>query len=369
VRAALQALLSEYMSNVGKKETSSQLKEAIKYTERKTQDLRRQLRKAVVDHICDYFIEPDAPLMKMIQEAKAGDKERVDECAKIFNGHGTKLVEVAMLACSVSKNQENEDGIKMVRYVASQIEILCPQVINSAQILAARPQSKVAQQNMENFRTVWMNHLAVLTDAVDDITTVDDFMAVSENHILEEIKNCVQALRDADTSVLEQRARSIRSRAARFMDVVIGEISNYEKGMYTERVMDAVRILTDQVLPNFDQKAKVAWIALSKEGPKEDVENVFIDASCLVYDGVREVRRCVLLNRLDEELDPEEFESIDITSTNTPVVEEFPDISDEERKKMEQHIKGFQSEKQKFDTEVDKWDDAGNDIVMIAKNM
>lgn len=37
----------------------------------------------------------------------------------------------------------NEDGVKMVRYGAAQIEHLCPQVINAARILAARPKSKV----------------------------------------------------------------------------------------------------------------------------------------------------------------------------------------------------------------------------------
>jgi catenin alpha len=256
----------------------------------------------------------------------------------------------------------------MVRYVASKVEILCPQVINSARILGARPQSKVAQQNMENFSMAWMGQLTVLTDAVDDITTVDDFMAVSENHILEDIKTCVQAMRYSDYSVVEQKARSIRRRAERFTDVVTGEMSNYEKGMYTERVMDAVRMLIDQVMPNFDRKVKLAEESLSTDRPKEEV-NDFVDASCLVYEGVREVRRCVLLNRLDEELDPEEFETSENTTTDTNVVEQFPDISEEDRKKMELQIKGFQSEKQKFDIEVAKWDDSGNDIVMIAKDM
>lgn len=38
----------------------------------------------------------------------------------------------------------NEDGVKMVRYAASHIENLCPQVINAARILASRPKSKVS---------------------------------------------------------------------------------------------------------------------------------------------------------------------------------------------------------------------------------
>lgn len=45
----------------------------------------------------------------------------------------------------------NEDGVKMVRYAASQIDNLCPQVINAARVLAARPRSKPAQENMYVF--------------------------------------------------------------------------------------------------------------------------------------------------------------------------------------------------------------------------
>jgi catenin alpha len=49
----------------------------------------------------------------------------VEEMAAIFTEHANKLVEVANLACSMSNN---DDGVKMVRYAASQIENLCPQV-------------------------------------------------------------------------------------------------------------------------------------------------------------------------------------------------------------------------------------------------
>ena len=47
---------------------------------------------------------------------------------------------MANLACSMSNNEE---GVKMVRMAAGQIESLCPQVINAARVLAARPKSKV----------------------------------------------------------------------------------------------------------------------------------------------------------------------------------------------------------------------------------
>ena len=80
------------------------------------------------------------------------------------------------MACSMSNN---EDGIKMVRFAANEIGKLCPQVINAARILAARPKSKVAQENMEVFKDAWEKQVRLLTEAVDDITTIEDFLAVS----------------------------------------------------------------------------------------------------------------------------------------------------------------------------------------------
>ena len=73
----------------------------------------------------------------------------------------------------------NEEGVKLVRLAASQIETLCPQVINAARILAARPRSKVALENMDVFQDSWERNVRLLTEAVDDITTIDDFLAVS----------------------------------------------------------------------------------------------------------------------------------------------------------------------------------------------
>ena len=108
---------------------------------------RRQLRKAVVDHVSDSFLEPDTPLLMLLAAAREGhEKEviflkysktilrkndlfklffQVEEFGEIFTDHASKLVEVANLACSMSNH---EDGVKMVRYASSQIVTLCPQV-------------------------------------------------------------------------------------------------------------------------------------------------------------------------------------------------------------------------------------------------
>lgn len=90
-----------------------------------------------------------------------------------------------------------------------------------------------------------------------------------------------------------------------------------------------------------------------------------------------------------EELDSEtEIEYEDNTyetrSTKSSVhdVDEYPDVtgvsnardayrmvSEEEKAKIAAQVETFRTEKYRFDREVAKWDDKGNDIIVIAKQM
>ena len=51
-------------------------------------------------------------------------------------------------------------------------------------------------------------------------------------------------------------------------------------------------------MPNFAEKVEVAVDSLTSSPQREVDENEFIDASRLVYDGVRDIRRAVLMNRV-----------------------------------------------------------------------
>ncbi|XP_041931430.1 catenin alpha-1-like [Alosa sapidissima] len=94
VRQALQDLLSEYMGNAGRKDKSDALNTAIDRMTKKTRDLRRQLRKAVMDHVSDSFLETNVPLLVLIEAAKNGNEKEVKEYAQVFREHANKLIEV-----------------------------------------------------------------------------------------------------------------------------------------------------------------------------------------------------------------------------------------------------------------------------------
>uniref|UniRef100_A0A8C3SUA6 Catenin alpha-1 n=1 Tax=Chelydra serpentina TaxID=8475 RepID=A0A8C3SUA6_CHESE len=380
VRQALQDLLSEYMGNAGRKERSDALNSAIDKMTKKTRDLRRQLRKAVMDHVSDSFLETNVPLLVLIEAAKNGNEKEVKEYAQVFREHANKLIEVANLACSISNNEE---GVKLVRMSASQLETLCPQVINAALALAAKPQSKLAQENMDLFKEQWEKQVRVLTDAVDDITSIDDFLAVSENHILEDVNKCVIALQEKDVDGLDRTAGAIRGRAARVIHVVTSEMDNYEPGVYTEKVLEATKLLSNTVMPRFTEQVEAAVEALSSDPAQPMDENEFIDASRLVYDGIRDIRKAVLMIRTPEELDDSDFETEDFDVRSRTSVQTEDDqliagqsaraimaqLPQEQKAKIAEQVASFQEEKSKLDAEVSKWDDSGNDIIVLAKQM
>uniref|UniRef100_A0A8C7JAF0 Catenin (cadherin-associated protein), alpha 1 n=1 Tax=Oncorhynchus kisutch TaxID=8019 RepID=A0A8C7JAF0_ONCKI len=347
---------------------------------KKTRDLRRQLRKAVMDHVSDSFLETNVPLLVLIEAAKNGNEKEVKEYAQVFREHANKLIEVANLACSISNNEE---GVKLVRMAASQLETLCPQVINAALALAAKPNSKVAQDNMDLFKESWEKQVRVLTDAVDDITSIDDFLCVSENHILEDVNKCVIALQEKDVDGLDRTAGAIRGRAARVVHVVTCEMDNYEPGVYTEKVLEATKLLTNTVMPRFTEQVEAAVEALSANPTLPVDENEFIDASRLVYDGVRDIRKAVLMIRTPEELDDSDFETEDFDVRSRTSVQTEDDqliagqsaraimaqLPQEQKAKIAEQVASFQEEKSKLDAEVSKWDDSGNDIIVLAKQM
>uniref|UniRef100_A0A8C6Y0W4 Catenin alpha-2 n=1 Tax=Naja naja TaxID=35670 RepID=A0A8C6Y0W4_NAJNA len=356
---------SKYM-----KEKGDPLNIAIDKMTKKTRDLRRQLRKAVMDHISDSFLETNVPLLVLIEAAKSGNEKEVKEYAQVFREHANKLVEVANLACSISNNEE---GVN-----------LCPQVINAALTLAARPQSKVAQDNMDVFKDQWEKQVRVLTEAVDDITSVDDFLSVSENHILEDVNKCVIALQEGDVDTLDRTAGAIRGRAARVIHIINAEMENYEAGVYTEKVLEATKLLSETVMPRFAEQVEVAIEALSANVPQPFEENEFIDASRLVYDGVRDIRKAVLMIRTPEELEDDsdfEQEDYDVRSRTSVQTEDdqliagqsaraiMAQLPQEEKAKIAEQVEIFHQEKSKLDAEVAKWDDSGNDIIVLAKQM
>ena len=347
----------------------------------------------MIDHISDSFLETGLPLENLVEAAKRADEKLVGDCAQIFMEHAEKLLEVSSMACSMSANAE---GIKLVRMAAIQVQNLSPQVVNAAKILCARTSSKVAAENMDVFREQWQKSVKLLTDSVDDITTINEFLSVSENHILDDLNRCVMALREPDVETLDRMAGAIRGRSARVGNVVLAECDLYEPDEVINKISETVYVLRDQLVPNFARSVEFAVEALTSQPNKDPDDNGFIEAARLIYDGVHDVRNAVLMlydNGYESESDMEEYATggqnasssantanydsnwsseQHYTAENEPEPlkeDQFKNFPEEQREQIQRQLESFRAEKRNFDREVLKWDDKGNDIIVLAKQM
>nr|XP_014348312.1 PREDICTED: catenin alpha-3-like isoform X5 [Latimeria chalumnae] len=112
IRQALQDLLSEYMNNAGMKERTNAVNDAIDNMCKRTRELRKQLRKAIIDHVSDSFLDTTVPLLVLIEAAKNGKEKEIKEYAAIFREHANKLVECSSVGVCGQMDQTSS-GLKM----------------------------------------------------------------------------------------------------------------------------------------------------------------------------------------------------------------------------------------------------------------
>ncbi len=265
------------------------------------------------------------------------------------------------------------------------MQLLSPQVVNAARVLCSRSQSKVALENMDVFQDAWQKSVKILTESVDDITLINDFLSVSENHILEDLNKCVMALREQEGDILDRIAGAIRGRTSRVCNVVIAETDLYEPDEVINKVLECVVVLRDQLILNFARSVKYAVEALNTPNGGDPDDNGFIEASRLVYDGIHDVRNAVLMlhdNGYESDSDMEDFGGNDENSngnsyTNAvnfvnsdlnywssemnyraesepePLKEDqFKNFPLEQREQIQRQLESFRQEKKNFDREV-----------------
>jgi hypothetical protein len=67
------------------------------YLAHKVRDLRRHLRRAVVDHVSDVFLDLRTPLMHLVESAASGNFPRTERAAEMFQEHANNIVAVSYL--------------------------------------------------------------------------------------------------------------------------------------------------------------------------------------------------------------------------------------------------------------------------------
>lgn len=383
LRFALQELIGEYVNCRSKSESTVELDLAMVYLGKKIRDLRRHLRRAAVDYASDVLLDTQSPLIRLIEAASSGNRNDTVKEGKNFKDFVQEVIKVSELCSRMSNNIE---GIRNVRFCAFQIKRLSPEIINAAFLLCDNPNSKEIQENMETFKNIWLNKMDLLTMAIDSLMSVDDFLAVSESRIDDDFKSTIEGIVSSNIYTLHKATGDIHGRSLRVCDVVEAEMALIPPTEYSETVKKAAKILRDNVLPQFTNHSKEITQRIldhqenGHEIDKNSMIDEMIDACGLVHNAVKNVRHALLMNRNPEDIDSDiEYEEDGMTTTIPDSRSQVSDgdnqqrvmrhLPEEDKKKIQEQIDVFKLAQKKFEHEVGKWDETGNDIIALAKHM
>ena len=382
VRQALQDLLSEYMTSAASKSQTEGLTRALEQMYKKTRDLRRHLRQAAVDHVSYRFLVEPELVSSLVDAAKGGDEISVEEYAEALRKNSKMLMDVAYLNCCMSTN---EIGVDRVNHSIKQLDKLSSQVINAAKILSARTTSKAAIENMDEFHSLWKGQVQDLVEALHKIIQIDDLLALSELHTKEDKTDGSVALQQDDKATFVRVGASISERIASVHKAVEAEMGNYEKCAYTDSVLKANAALkkSKDTFDRFHQNISRTF----GDKNRSDMNKADFDRTTNeLLVNLKQVRYAVRIydeqdSETENDYEDTTYETRSKASFNTDI-DEFPGvagisntrdayrfISDEDKEKIAIYVENFRTEKNRFDAEVGKWDDNGNEIIAMAKKM
>ena len=401
LRQLLQDLLREYAQSNSSGQLSEMIPKCMDNLIQKMSSLRIFLRRAVTDNVSDCFVDPAAPLLALLSAAQQGDTTGVDRYISMYQEHVDQMMSVSRMSCAISSD---EVAIRAVQIASGQIQdmsLLMPMI---ARMFALRSASAHTLNCADRFKSAWLDAVIVLMGGVDGLTAVDDFFGISEDHILEDVNKCVAFLQQGDAASFEQSVALVRARVLRLCQ----RLNAYADSLPAEesladRLRTSANQLNDVALPAFLQIAGAARKGLLSGQLDQLDENALVDSARQLYEYSADACR-ILSPPTHHAFGTEERVTsgsvIDVgtfeprnssrTSGRYSVITDQEDMvkeiklqssipsereqmvmawSAEQREQIREQIEFFRQERMKFNKEVGKWDEAGNELIQLSKQM
>lgn len=349
--------------------------------EDKTNELKKHVKGCVTGSVADSFLSTTQPLEALVEAAESGDRDLTAVRTVAFLDHSDGLADVAEAATRMS---ENAEGNKMVRIAAKHLKELGKEVARAAETTAKYPASKAAVNNLHAFRDEWLKQVALLTAAVDDITNIDDYLAICQQRVQEDTDRAVEALQEKDIPEVEKAAEKVTKRLDRVQELVIAELENHEPSDYTRKVEKRLDDMKSHDLSFFLDH--IDRVVQSADGSDID-EQSFVESAQRVNSSFKQLRKAVARQNSDETDIEEEVvdlavheEEVFVPASGKKTPDYFLDsakaastlmraLTKDQKLKINLLANDFDTDKDRLLSEVSKWEEQGNEIIVIAKKM
>lgn len=258
----------------------------------KLHELKQRIQNALVNRVVEDFMDVSSPLRSFtdavaVQEGTPGrDQNFVSKSAALqaFSDRASKTSR--MVAAGGSGG--NKKIAEILLGTASQIDSLTPQLVSAGRIRMSYPQSKAAEEHLNNLRQQYADTVLRMRTLCDQATDPASFIRTSEEQMAKASFLCEEAIQKREPQKMVDNTSNIARLVNRVLLVAKQEADNSEDADFTSRLTAAAAQL-ENGLPGMVQAAKLVASNISDPA----AASMWREANKNLLGAVRQVRSAI----------------------------------------------------------------------------
>ncbi|XP_063706986.1 vinculin isoform X3 [Culicoides brevitarsis] len=258
----------------------------------KLHELKQKIGNAVTSRVVEDFIDVSTPLKQFMEavnvpEGTPGRESNFNQKSANLQAFSDRASKTSRMVAA-SGLGGNKRLAEVLLASANQIDSLTPQLISAGRIRMNYPESKAAEEHLNNLRDQYADTILRMRTLCDQATDPADFIKASEEAMQKHTFLCEDAIRKGEPQKMVDNTSSIARLANRVLLVAKQEADNSEDPEYIRNVNGAANGLQNAV-PPMVQDAKV--VATNIHDPT--AAHNWRDTNKRLLDSVRQVRNAV----------------------------------------------------------------------------
>lgn len=336
----------------------------------KLKDLKKLIDRALVDRVVSDFLDIHSPLKQFTEAvlAPVGTPNRegnfVDKSNKLSDFSNNAVRTARDVAISAPNKRLTDNLLN----AATNVDSLCPQLINAGRIRLNHPDNRNADEHFHNLRNQYADLLQRMRNLVDEAIDTNDFIQALEDAIRKHTALCENAIATGDPQKMVDNASAIARLANRVLNVGKQEADNSEDPAFINRLNRALNNLQNAISP---MVADAKDLALNINDPS--AANKWRNSNNKLIDGVVGIKN-ILAPQIPEIVDaippPRPIPPMIQTSPSIPRPPPPQETDDEdERFPSPSPNQPIMMAAHGLHQEIKDWSSKDNEIIAAAKRL
>lgn len=226
----------------------------------KLHELKQQIQNAVVNRVVSDFMDISTPLKQFseavnVPEGTPGREQNFNQKSNNLQNFSDRASKTSRMVAAGGATG-NKQIAEILLSSAAQIDSLTPQLIAAGRIRMNYPNSKAAEEHLNNLKQQYADTIVRLRTLCDQATNPSDFIKASEEQMQKHTFLCEEAIRNKNSQKMVDNTSSIARLANRVLSVTKQEAENSEDPEFISNLNNAADQLQNSI-PYMVQDAKL----------------------------------------------------------------------------------------------------------------